>query len=67
MQRYRDMLVGVRDAVKAQIDQGKTEDQAVEARPLAQIGMGLGTPQMADDNMVRLAYRSLKGARANPA
>jgi glyoxylase-like metal-dependent hydrolase (beta-lactamase superfamily II) len=67
MQRYRDMLAGVRDAVKAQIDQGKTEDQAVAAKPLASIGMMLGSPQMADDNMVKLAYRSLKGARANPA
>lgn len=67
MQRYRDMLVGVRDAVKAQIDMGRTEDQAVASKPLAQIGMMLGSPQMADDNMVKLAYRSLKGARANPA
>jgi glyoxylase-like metal-dependent hydrolase (beta-lactamase superfamily II) len=67
MQRYRDMLVGVRDAVKAQIDSGKTEDQAVAAKPLAQIGMRLGSPQMADDTMVRLSYRSLKGAKANPA
>lgn len=67
MQRYRDMLVGVRDAVKAQVDMGRTEDQAVAAKPLASIGMMLGSPQMADDNMVKLAYRSLKGARANPA
>jgi hypothetical protein len=65
MQRYHDMLVAVRDAVQAQLS--KTEDQAVAARPLAQIGMRLGTNQMADDNMVRMAYRSLKGARANPA
>jgi cyclase len=67
LQRYHDMLVGVRTAVQAQIDMGKTEDQAVAAKPLAQIGMMLGSPQMADDNMVRLSYRSLKGARANPA
>ena len=32
-----------------------------------QVGMKLGTNQMTDDNMVKLAYRSLKGARANPA
>jgi cyclase len=67
MQRYHDMLVAVRDSVKAQIDMGKTEDQAVAAKPLAQVGMKLGTNQMTDDNMVKLAYRSLKGARANPA
>ncbi len=67
MQRYRDMLVAARDAVKAQIDMGKTEDQAVAAKPLAEIGMRLGTTQMLDDTMVRISYRSLKGARANPA
>ena len=67
MQRYRDMLVAARDAVKAQIDMGKTEDQAVAAKPLAAIGMRLGTTQMLDDQMVRISYRSLKGARANPA
>jgi cyclase len=65
MQRYRDMLVAVRDAVQPHLS--KTEDETVAARPLAQVGMRLGTNQMADDNMVRMAYRSLKGARANPA
>ena len=67
IQRYHDMLVGVRDAVKAQIDTGKTEDQAVAAKPLAAIGMRLGSKQMLDDAMVRMSYRSLKGAKANPA
>jgi glyoxylase-like metal-dependent hydrolase (beta-lactamase superfamily II) len=67
IQRYHDMLVGVRDAVKSQIDSGKTEDQAVAAKPLAAIGMRLGSNQMLDDAMVRMSYRSLKGAKANPA
>jgi len=67
MQRYHDMLVGVRDAVMAEVRAGKTEDQAVAAKPLARIGAMLGSPQMADDNMVKLSYRSLKGAKANPA
>jgi glyoxylase-like metal-dependent hydrolase (beta-lactamase superfamily II) len=67
IQRYHDMLVGVRDAVKSQIDSGKTEDQAVAAKPLAAIGMHLGSSQMLDDAMVRMSYRSLKGAMANPA
>jgi cyclase len=65
MQRYRDMLIGVREAMQPHLS--KTEDEAIAARPLAQIGMRLGTNQMMDDNMVRMAYRSLKGARANPA
>ena len=67
IQRYHDMLVGVRDAVKSQIDTGKTEDQAVAAKPLAAIGMRLGSTAMLDDAMVRMSYRSLKGAKANPA
>jgi cyclase len=67
IQRYHDMLVGVRDAVKTQIDSGKTEDQAVAAKPLATIGMRLGSTPMLDDAMVRMSYRSLKGAKANPA
>jgi len=67
MQRYHDMLVAVRDAVQAQIKAGKTEDQAVAAKPLAEIGAKLGTMAMLDDNMVKMSYRSLKGAKKNPA
>lgn len=67
MQRYHDMLVAVRDAVQAQIKAGKTEDQAVAAKPLAEIGAKLGSTAMLDDAMVRMSYRSLKGAKANRA
>jgi len=34
---------------------------------LAPVGAQLHTNQMADDNMVKMVYRSLKGAKANPA
>ena len=67
LQRYHDMLVDVRDRVQAQIKAGKTEDQAVAAKPLAEIGAKLQTNQMADDNMVKMVYRSLKGVKANKA
>ncbi len=67
MQKYHDMLVAVRDAVQAEIKAGKTEDQAVAAKPLAKIGGALGANAMADENMVKMSYRSLKGAKANPA
>ena len=67
IQNYHDMLVGVRDAVQAQIKAGKTEDQAVADKPLAEIGAKLGTNAMTDDAMVRMSYRSLKGAKKNPA
>jgi len=67
LQKYHDMLVNVRSAVQAEIAAGKTEDQAVAAKPLAKIGAELKSPQMVDDNMVKMVYRSLKGAPVNPA
>ena len=67
IQRYHDMLVRVRDAVQNEIKAGKTEDQAVADKPLAPVGAQLHTNQMADDNMVKMVYRSLKGAKANKA
>ena len=67
IQKYHDLLVRVRDAVQTEIKAGKTEDQAVADKPLAAIGKDLHTNQMADDNMVKMVYRSLKGAKANPA
>jgi glyoxylase-like metal-dependent hydrolase (beta-lactamase superfamily II) len=67
LQKYHDMLVAIRTAVQAEITAGKTEDQAVADKPLAKIGADLKTPQMADDNMVKMVYRSLKGATVNPA
>ena len=67
IQRYHDLLVRVRDAVQGEIKAGKTEAQAVSDKPLAPIGAQLHTNQMADDNMVKMVYRSLKGAKANKA
>jgi len=67
VQRYHDLLVRVRDAVQGEIKSGKTEAQAISDHPLAQIGSELHTNQMADDNMVKMVYRSLKGVKANKA
>jgi len=67
IQRYHDMLVRVRDSVQAEIKAGKTEAQAVADKPLAPIGAQLHTNQMADDNMVKMVYRSLKGVKPNKA
>ena len=66
LQTYHDMMVGVRDAVAAEIKAGKTEEQAVDDKPLARIGATLMTTQSLDDAMVKMAYRSLKGLPANP-
>ena len=67
IQRYHDLLVRVRDAVQGEIKAGKTEEQALADKPLAPVGAQLHTNQMADDNMVKMVYRSLKGAKANKA
>jgi len=61
LQRFHDMLVSVRDAVQAEIKAGKTEEQALAAKPLAAIGAPMHTTPMADDNMVKMVYRSLTG------
>jgi glyoxylase-like metal-dependent hydrolase (beta-lactamase superfamily II) len=65
--RYRDMLTAVRYLVRAEIQAGKTEDQAVADKPLAPVGKILGTTQQLDDAQVRMSYRSLKNTPANPA
>jgi glyoxylase-like metal-dependent hydrolase (beta-lactamase superfamily II) len=67
LQSYHDLLVRVRDAVQSEIKAGKTEQQALADKPLIQIGAQLRTNQMADDNMVKMVYRSLKGVKANKA
>jgi cyclase len=67
LQSYHDLLVRVRDSVQSEIKSGKTEQQAVADKPLAPIGAQLRTNQMADDNMVKMVYRSLKGVKANKA
>ncbi len=66
IQAYHDLLVRVRDAVKNDMT-GKTEAQVIADKPLAQIGAQLHTNQQADDNMVKMVYRSLKGVKANKA
>jgi cyclase len=67
LQKYHDMLVRVRDSVQAEIKAGKTEAQAIADKPLAPVGAQLHTNQMADDNMVKMVYRSLKGVKPNKA
>jgi glyoxylase-like metal-dependent hydrolase (beta-lactamase superfamily II) len=67
IQRYHDLLVNVRDAVQSEMKSGKTEEQAIADKPLSQIGAQLHTNQTADDNMVKMVYRSLKGVKPNRA
>jgi cyclase len=59
-QRFHDMLVKVRGNLKTLIDQGKSEDEAVAAKPTAEFDAVWGTGFMMPDNFVRFAYDSLK-------
>jgi glyoxylase-like metal-dependent hydrolase (beta-lactamase superfamily II) len=57
---YRDMLVTARDRVVKLIADGRSLDEAVAARPLADIGAGIGANEEQNANFVRVIYRSLK-------
>lgn len=57
---YRDMLTTARDRVAALIKAGKSEDDAVAAKPLADLEQKAGANEMGSANFVRLIYKSLK-------
>jgi cyclase len=59
-QRFHDMLVKVRANLKTLIDQGKTVDEAVAAKPTAEFDAVWGVGFMMPENFVRFAYDSLK-------
>lgn len=61
---YRAMLVLSRDRVKKLIADGKTEVQAVEAKPFADLEAKLGANEQASGNWVRVIYNSLKPKKA---
>lgn len=57
---YRQMLVTARGRVKALIDQGKSEDEIVAAKPNADYDAQLKVSPQAAGNFIRVVYRSLK-------
>ena len=59
-QAYHDMLVKIRDRVAALKSGGKTEDQAVAAKPLSDIQAEIKQDDMASERAVRLVYETLK-------
>ena len=60
LQRTRDMLVAVRANVKALVDQGKTEDEVVAAKPTAAYDAQWGNGFMKAEQFTRFTYQSLK-------
>ena len=57
---YHDMLMTVRDRIAKLIAEGKSLDEAVAAKPLADIGARIGANEEQNANFVRVIYRSLK-------
>jgi len=60
LQAYLDSLVTMRDRVAKLKAEGKTEDQAVAAKPLADIQAAAKASDMQADNAVRRIYATLK-------
>jgi glyoxylase-like metal-dependent hydrolase (beta-lactamase superfamily II) len=60
MQRFHDMLVKVRGNIKTLIDQRKSEDEAVAAKPTAEFDAAWGQGFMNPENFTRFAYQSLR-------
>ena len=60
MQRFHDMLVKVRGNIQTLIDQGKTEDEVVAAKPTAEFDGAWGQGFMMPEQFTRFAYQSLK-------
>ncbi|HXJ01655.1 MAG TPA: MBL fold metallo-hydrolase [Micropepsaceae bacterium] len=59
-QAYHDMLVDIRGRVAKLKADGKTEDQAVAAKPLADIQTRIMQDDMASERVVRAVYETLK-------
>lgn len=61
---HRDMILTVRDRVAQLIQQGKTEEEAVAARPAAEFDAQVQAPNAANgDRFVRQVYAELQAAR----
>jgi len=64
MQEYRDMLVTARDRIRKLRDEGKTEQQVVDAKPLADLDAKWGNPANPQGaiNFVKNVYNSFTRA-----
>jgi len=60
LKRFHDMLVTVRGNIQTLINQGKTEDEVVAAKPTAEFDAAWGGGFMSPENFTRFAYQSLK-------
>ena len=63
LQRFHDMLVKVRSNLQTLIEQNKTEDEVVAAKPTAEFDTAWGQGFMNPEQFTRFAYQSLKKSR----
>jgi glyoxylase-like metal-dependent hydrolase (beta-lactamase superfamily II) len=59
MREYREMLVVARDRIQKLRAAGKTEDEAVAAKPNADYDARFGLDARSNGNFIRVVYRSL--------
>ena len=64
LEEYRDMLVAARDRIRKLRDEGKTEEQVVAAKPLADLDAKWASPANPQGavNFVRNVYNSFTRA-----
>jgi cyclase len=60
---HRDMILGVRDRVSKLIDQGKSQDEVIAAKPGAPFEATIQEIGITEDRFVGQVYAELKGAR----
>ncbi len=58
--QYRAMLVAARDRMEKLIKAGKTEQEAIAAKPYADFDAKLGATDQQSTNFIRVVYNSLK-------
>jgi glyoxylase-like metal-dependent hydrolase (beta-lactamase superfamily II) len=58
---FRDMLVTVRDRIRAAIAEGKSADDVVRSKPTSDLDFSWGGGFVKPDSFVRLVYGSLAG------
>ena len=67
LQKWRDMLVAIRDSVSKLVAQGKTLEQVVAAKPTAQWDAEWGQKFIKPEVLIGAVYRELKEGAAKPA
>src|ERR1700692_3999847 len=59
---FRDMLATARDRMAAMVDKGMTEEEAVAAKPFADLDAKWAGNEQGSVNFIRMAYNSFKRA-----